>query len=407
MGGNLRGWRQVCRLGLADYWHEKLLSLCAVLGLAAVLTPLLLLLGIKYGVIAALTQRLLADPRNLEVVAVGSGRYDAAWFARLAAQPVTAFLLPQTRAIAATMHLVSPGAASPVLVDLTPSAPGDPLLARWDLAAPGPREVVLSWPAARRAGARAGDRLVGRVGRVQGGQRQEGRVQLKVVGVLPLEAQAREAAYVPLPLLEATEDFRDGFAVPALGWPGEARPAAPRVFPSFRLYARDLDAVGELRDQLLAQDMEVHTRAEEIAAVKSLEQAFSLIFGLLVAVAGLGWFAAALASNLANVRRKMRHLGVARLLGFLTRHLVWFPMVQAGITSLLGALVALGLYEVVAVVINQQFSPRVCPGEAVCRLLPRHAVAVLGLTVLVSLLAAAAAAWRVARLEPAEVLREV
>ena len=31
------------RLAMSDYWHERLLSACAVLGLAAVLAPLMVL----------------------------------------------------------------------------------------------------------------------------------------------------------------------------------------------------------------------------------------------------------------------------------------------------------------------------------------------------------------------------
>ncbi|MFH1058855.1 MAG: ABC transporter permease [Pseudomonadota bacterium] len=403
----MRAFSSILSLGLRDYWHERLLSLCAVMGLAAVMAPLLLLLGIKYGVIAALTQRLLADPRNLEVVAVGSGRYDADWFAKLAANPLTAFLLPQTRSIAATMNLLGPQGGLPTTVDLIASAAGDPLLARWGIAPPGAGQVVLSWEAARKLGVQAGGEITGKVGRVVAGQRQEGRLGLKVTAVLPLEAQAREAAYVTLALLEATEDYRDGFSAPVLGWEGAARPAGPRLYPSFRLYARDLDAVAGLRDLLLAQPMEVHTRAEEIEAVQGLDQAFTIIFGLLGAVAVLGYFAATMASSLANVRRKMRHLGVARLLGFTTSQLIWFPVIQSAATSLIGAAVAFSLYGLGALIINQLFGPRICPGESVCRLLPSHAGAVLGLTVVVSSLAAAAAAWRVARIEPSEVLRDV
>lgn len=402
------GLRNVLRLGLRDYWHERLLSLCAVMGLAAVLAPLLLLFGVKYGIIEALTQRLLADPRNLELVVMGSGRYEPAWFRDMAADPRVAFILPQTRSLAATLTLLPPpGSGSPVTVDLAPTAPGDPLLRRWNLPIPGPGQVVLSWSAARKLGLAPGQDLIGRVGRVVEGQRQEARLGLRLVGVLPLEAQAHEAAYVPLGLLEATEDYRDGFGVPGLGWAGQLRPAGPRVYPSFRLYAKALDDVAALRDLLLSRKLEVHTRAEEIEAVQSLDQAFSVIFGLLASVAVLGYFAATVASSLANVRRKVRHLGVARLLGFTTGDLVWFPVTQAAATSVLGVGVALALYALAALVINQHFGPRVCPGESVCRLLPSHALVVLGLTLLASVLGAASAAWRVAGIEPSEVLRDV
>lgn len=403
------GLSNVLRLALRDYWHERLLSLCAIMGLAAVLAPLLLLFGVKHGIIESLTHRLLSDPRNLELVVMGSGRYDADWFAELGADPRVAFLLPQTRALAATMSLLTPGQAGgpAVTVDLIPTAAGDPLLRRWDLPIPGPGQVVLSWSAARKLGLGPGQDLVGRVGRMVAGQRQEARLGLKLVGVLPLEAKAQETAYAPLDLLEATEDYRDGFAVPDLGWEGAPRPESPRIYPSFRLYAKGLDEVAALRDLLLSRKLEVHTRAEEIEAVHSLDRAFTIIFGLLASVAVLGYFAATAANSLANVRRKMRHLGVARLLGFATGDLVWFPMIQAGATSVLGVGVALVLYAVAALVINQHFGPRICPGEAVCRLSLGHGLVVLVLTLLASILGSASAAWRVAGIEPSEVLRDV
>ena len=42
----------ICGMALRDYWHERALSLCAVLALATVLAPLLILFGVRNGVIA-------------------------------------------------------------------------------------------------------------------------------------------------------------------------------------------------------------------------------------------------------------------------------------------------------------------------------------------------------------------
>ena len=53
-----RTHRVMCRLACRDYLREALLSACAVLGLAAVLTPLLVLYGVKFGVVQTLTDRL-------------------------------------------------------------------------------------------------------------------------------------------------------------------------------------------------------------------------------------------------------------------------------------------------------------------------------------------------------------
>ena len=94
----------ICGMALRDYWHERALSLCAVLALATVLAPLLILFGVRNGVISNLQERLLQDPRNLAIVPVGSGKYGKAFFEELRKRPDVGYVVPQTRAIAATIE---------------------------------------------------------------------------------------------------------------------------------------------------------------------------------------------------------------------------------------------------------------------------------------------------------------
>ncbi|MDR2725205.1 MAG: hypothetical protein LBC90_03890, partial [Candidatus Adiutrix sp.] len=51
----------IWRLVLADLRHEWLLSLCMILAIASILTPLLILLGLKYGTIETFRHRLLEN----------------------------------------------------------------------------------------------------------------------------------------------------------------------------------------------------------------------------------------------------------------------------------------------------------------------------------------------------------
>ncbi|HKU99161.1 MAG TPA: hypothetical protein VJR58_27960, partial [Vineibacter sp.] len=118
---------RIVALALADARHEWRATLCLVLALAAVLAPLLVLFGLRFGVVQTLTERLANDPRNLEIVPIGAGRFDKAWFDRARTWPEVAFVIPRTRAIAASMDLLNPG-GSAVNVEMIPTAPGDPLL---------------------------------------------------------------------------------------------------------------------------------------------------------------------------------------------------------------------------------------------------------------------------------------
>lgn len=71
-----RQWQQACRLAFRDFLHEWRVSLCLIFALAAVLAPLLVLFGLKSGIIATMTERLRADPHNLEITLRGHQRLD-------------------------------------------------------------------------------------------------------------------------------------------------------------------------------------------------------------------------------------------------------------------------------------------------------------------------------------------
>jgi putative ABC transport system permease protein len=408
-GGHKRGFETVIRLSLQDYLHERLLSACAVLGLAAVLAPLLLLFGVKSGIINTMADRLIEDPRNREVTPVGSGRYGGDWFSVASKRPDVAFVIPQTRSIAASMVLNNRegGKHHSVAVDLIPTGEGDPLLEKWGRVPANETSVVLSDTAARKLDVAAGQEVIGRVGRSVAGIREQVTTRLKVAAVLPIEAFQREAAFVRLRLLEATEDYRDGRGSEVFGWPGQAHPAGPREYPSFRLYARSIYDVAKLRNMFFDQGLEVYTKVEEIEVVQSLDRSFTLIFRLIAIVAVFGYFASMASNVLANVNRKSRHLGVTRLIGFSTGSIVWFPIVQSVATSILGTVTAVCFYLVVELLINRLFSQYLAAGEYVCRLSLGHLIVALGFTVAMSIMASAYAAFRVAKIEPSEVIRDV
>lgn len=392
-----------------------------MLGLAAVLTPLLVLYGVKFGVVQTLTDRLQHDPRNLEVSPVSSGRFTLQDVEKFAARPDVAFALPRTRAIAATMDLRNgkEGARKTVTASLEPSAAGDPLLARYGVPAPvmpaqplaAPVEVTLSAPAAEKLGCSLGDTLTGTLERRYQGQVQRARVTLRVAGVLPLAAQQKDVAFVPLPLAQATEDYRDGRAVPELGtaqgWTGEPRPEGPRLYPGFRLYASSLEAVTGLREFFAGQGLEVYTHAAEIEQVTSLSRALNTVFALICAAAAAGFLASTASSALAGVKRKERMLGLLRLTGFGTGALLLFPLVQALLTALLGTATAMGVYAAAAAVINHLFAASLGDMEQVCRLLPRHVLLVFAAVAGLALTAALGPALRATRIEPSEVIRDV
>jgi putative ABC transport system permease protein len=405
----MRPNREILRLAYRDFAHERRISLCYVLALMAVLAPLLVLFGLKFGLVDTLARRLVESPANREVLAVGSRRFEEAWFDRLQARPDVAFLVPNTRRIAASLsRLQNPAAGSDLrALQMIPTGTGDPLLGDAVRAPTGLSELVLSAAAARKLAASPGDRLVARIDRRRQG-RDEGAVwELTVAGVLAPDVLAEEAALVPLELLVATEDYRDGVAVPALGWEGQPTPAGPRSYARFRLYATSIYTVAGLESDLRAEGIEVRTQVAEIATMQSLDRNLTRVFWLIAGIGTLGFLASLAANLLANVERKRRELSIVRLIGFPTLSLVLFPVTQAVLVAVLGALAALAVFLPVAGALDGWFAETLQPGESICRLLPIHVSIAVAATLAGAAVSAAWAGWRAARIEPAEGLRDV
>ncbi|MEK1939276.1 MAG: FtsX-like permease family protein [Pseudomonas sp.] len=392
-------------LAWADYRTEARLSICAVLALTAVITPLLVLFGLKFGLVSTLTERLENDPAVREVITLGGGRFSAKEIAQLALRDDVAFALPRTRQIAATADLSTAASGQALTVEMIPTASGDPLLASAPLPA-GDEQILLTQSAAEKLGVKAGDRLGARFGRRQDGQAESRQLSVTVLAVLPLATFNRDALFAPLSLLEAAEDYRDGRAVPRLDWPGR-EPAEPgsRVYPGLRLYAANLDGVESLRQHFNASGQEVSTQAQTIAQVRSLSHNLNLVFWIISGLAVAGAFAAIVASTLAAVERKRRALAVLRLLGFPTAALVAFLVLLALYSGVFSLGLAWLLYGLAQVGLNALFES--AAGEFVCRLLPVHYLIALLATLACSILAAALGGWRAAQIEASEGLRDV
>lgn len=397
----------VLRLAFRDFLHERVMSGCFVLALAAVLLPLLVLFGLKFGIISNLLAPLKEDARYRQIVPTGSGHFEPKWFEEMAKRSDIEFIVPRTRAIAATMRVRDPDADSGriITVELIPSAAGDPVLEGLDTPE-GYGRVVLSLDAADKLGVAAGDSVEGIVSRTYLREQQTRLLPLQVVDVAPPGAFARDGMFVSHDLLIATEDFRDGRAVAALDWEGSAARNEARAFAGFRMYARDIDDVAGLRTGLMEQGIDVRTRLADIELVESMDRNLSIVFWIIAIIAGSGFGLSFGTSVWANVDRKRREFSVLRLTGFRGHSIVWFPIVQGTLTAILGWLVAAIVFFLVQAGLNALFVDSIGRGEAVCQLLPGHFLLALGLTLLVAALAAAVGGSRLSRLEPSLALRE-
>ena len=394
-------------LAWRDFLHERNLSFCAVLAFTAALAPCLLLAGLRYGIIETLSKRLLDNPNVLAINPYGNIRYTKKGLAELAAHPSVDFLIPRTRTLAANVVLIAPGGAVQD-GDLVPSGDGDPVLRRYGVTALGDGIVLTQNLARLLPGLRVGDQVSIRVSRRHDDRMEQVTRPAKVLGILPDAADWKNDLYAPLAFVEAVERYRDGFAVPELGWPGEVPPVDDdegRGYAGFRMYVKTLDDVVVMRDFLMARGIEAYTFAREVETLRGLRHALSLGMLLIggVALCGLGLSLASLSA--ANAQRKLRVFAQTRLMGLYARESLLFPLVQSCLVSLGAASLSLALYAAAAWGFDRACAAWLASGESVCRL-PLSALAPLYLGSLVfACLSASGAGKSLINLQPAAVLR--
>lgn len=394
------------RLATRDYLHEWQMSGCFVLALASVLGPMLVLFGLKFGIVGGMIDQLVHDPHNREIMPVGSGKFSAEWINELRKRQDVEFIVARTRSIAATLEVQSSNSPKIISMEIIPSDAGDPLLAGADSSPSGLNKVVLSKSAADKLKVGPGDKLDGSLVRRFNEQKERVHIALEVAAIAPVEAFPRDGAFTSVDLAEALEDYKDGHAVPLLGWEGSVG-SKSRTYPGFRLYATSIYDVIDLHNGLVDLGVDVRTRAADIQLVQRMDRNLTMVYWA-IAIIGLVGFSLSLGASLwANVDRKSKELSVLRLVGFRTGDIMWFPMIQALYTAVLGWGLAVAIFYVASWSINDMLASQLDVGQLVCVLLPEHFMIALGLTMGSSVLAAALAGFRSARIEPSEGLREI
>ncbi|MDR6914480.1 putative ABC transport system permease protein [Pseudomonas sp. 3296] len=394
-------------LALQDLWHDRKVSLCIAASLVAVIAPLLLLFGLKHGVVSQLQDELLRDPRNLEVKMLSNGNYDTAWIERLRLRPETGFALGQTRSLNTQADLLIGMQRFVEGAEIIATEPGDPQLNLASLTPVG-NQVILSASAAQRLQAKVGDSVQLRALRRLEGVNERGEMTLTVLAVLDGARFGRAAGFVAPPLLLDLEHFRDGYQVSAFGIAtGKPLGNLQPLYARARVYARDIDQVAPLEHWLNEQHIETSSRLADIDNVKAINHVLGLIFGVIAVAALIGCVASMVGAFLANIDRKRKSLAVLRLLGFKRRAVGSFVVLQALVLSLAGYIGGLGFYAVGSHLFDYLLGSSQATGTFVCHITVWHGVAALLLTFLVAALVAVIGALRAINIQPAESLREL
>jgi len=399
--------RLLASLAVADLWHDRKVSLCITASLVAVIAPLLLLFGLKHGVVSQLQDELLRDPRNLEIKLLSSGNYNEQWLLELQQRPETGFALGMTRSLNTQADLVATGGRFVDNAEILPTAAGDPLL-NMPASALVPGQVILSAGAAERLSLAPGDTLRLVVQRRLDGAAEKGEIRLTLVAVMPAASFSRPAAFVHPDVLLELERFRDGFAIQSLGViTGQtADHLAPR-YARARLYARDIDSVASLERWLNAQHIETGSRLADIDNVKAINHVLGVIFGVIAGAALVGCVASLVGAFLANIDRKRRSLALLRLMGFTAPAVASYMVLQALALALIGYLGGILCYFAGSEAFNQLLGGQRITGSFICQITPVHGLVALLLSLLVAALVALAGVTRALQIQPAESLREL
>jgi putative ABC transport system permease protein len=391
------------RLALADLRHEWGMALCYVAALAAILTPLLVLDGLRAGVIRGLTEELRSNPSKLRISLPGTLQLTPEVVATIGALDGIGYLEPMSRSIAARLLIEGAGGAVET-VDLVPSSPGDPLL-RDGAASLEQGKIALSADLAERFKVSIGDHLIGHAQRT-GKWAARLDIPFQVAAILPTDFLVGRQALVAPPVADQLEAFRDEYELPAHGIAGRSLAERPVRYENLRIYAADLDAVEPLAAALRSTfGLQVRAAEDEVRRIRALDQNLGAVFSLIGLVAGAGFVTALAASLWGNVERKRRALGILRLMGAARLGLVAFPLTHGLAIAALGFALAAATAALVAGMINARFADQASLG-AVCTLVPWHLALALVITLLAAAGAALAGGFKASRLEPTEGMRE-
>jgi len=235
-------------LAMKDLWHEKLITINLILGTAAIIAPLLILFGIKFGTIETMTNRLVNDPKNLEIRPLSSRSYAPSWFEEIKKNKRVDFVIPMTRQLSSSVQiqaLTSP--KKTVTADIVATNNGDPLLLQNGGVIPDRKSCVLSYSLAKELGLKKGDMLKCSVTRYVKKKIQKSSISLKVVAVLSPRAGFIKSIYVPLKSVANIEKYKDGLAVPQWGWKGNISQAYPVYDGVFISLPKPLGRVEQIR----------------------------------------------------------------------------------------------------------------------------------------------------------------
>lgn len=398
---------ELWRLACLDAIRDKRISICMIAAIVSVIAPLLLLLGLKNGVVSQMREELKSQPQNLELRMVGSHTLTSDWFLQTAKLAQVGYVVALTRSLNATGDLRSSIRGFVANAELIPSTDGDPLLQGH----PAPRGLDQAWlsePAARELSLSVGETFSLIIARKRDNQTERLTVKLRVMGITKTAMFGRAALLISPELLIALEDFRDGKVEPTPGaLKADYTPPARTQYPRARIYAKSIDDVPTLVRQLANQGIDTTSRMADIEAVKSIDGLLRLLFNVIAWLGIIGCTASLMGAFAANIDRKRRDLALLRLMGYSRHALVGYILIQALVLTVAGMLIGMGAYAIASHSFDIAIGQALPAGQYVSVLTGWDLMLAATAAIIVAAIVALAGGTLVMRVDASEALRDV
>lgn len=139
-------------------------------------------------------------------------------------------------------------------------------------------------------------------------------------------------------------------------------------YAGFRMYAKTLDAVRDLRLLSESKGISVYTSEDKIEQVKKLGSGLTRLFALIAGMSVIGGFGALFASLYLAVERGKRQFCILRVLGMSHGAIRVAIIVQGAVLVTAGAAFATLFYLFGASILQQLFGKMMEPGDVFCQL---------------------------------------
>lgn len=396
----------ILKLALCSLRFDKIISICIVASLCAVIAPLLLLFSLRFGIISNLEHKLSSNPSNLEIRMMSGYRLDQQFFDELKNNPHIGFVIPLTRSLSVTANISFNGRIVQNLETL-PTAAGDPIVREMGFDGElSLTEAYLSETTAQDLGLKTGDTFKFVISRITDNKTVNAVVPFTLKGIIKKELLPHKTIMVNFNTLVYMEDFRDGFEPPVFS-DGSNPNSERQNFAKARIYVKSLNDL-EPVSRMLRQNYSISDKLASVENLKAISKVLSFIFTTIALTSIAGGVMATIGLIFTNLSRLEKTFALLFLSGLSKGGVFFIVVIQNFILSVCAYLCSLGLFYAGMFTFNLYFKDLLGPETLVSILTVSHVVTGGLMTVFICVLVSMVLCrFKVLNLKVADSLRNV